>query len=267
MIKITSLPFICKSYLSLGLILVSLSSWGQSLTFNFSNNTVDAENIAQTIVSGGDTFELSVEHVENIDVDFFANGDSIFFVEFGFSTTDPYVISLSRNGEPILFSLEGIEYDALVEAQVSLVNQSGDFITENVGLDFGFNSLPIENVANATEISLFEIQTENPNAFENIGFTNISVQATETLSLQDNVTSDVVFYPNPSSGLFTINSDITDLNTIEIYDLNGRLVTSIETTGRLDNQTVDMRSVLSQGVYLVTLISTNAAITKRIIVN
>jgi hypothetical protein len=267
MIKITFLQSLKTLFTLVALVLISTVNYAQNLTFNFTDNTVDNQDIAQTIVVDGDSFELTVTHTENIDVDAFGNGDSIFFTEFGFPSTDPYVISLTRNGEPVAFTLFGLEYDALIGTELSLANQDGDLITDNVSINPVYGTLPIENVENATEISAFEIRTEDSAAFENIGFTNISVEALGTLSVDDNAIQLLGVYPNPSNGLFTIDRGTTTIESIQISDLNGRIISTIDTAGGLQNETIDMRSTLAQGIYLVAFTSSSSTLVRRIIIN
>jgi hypothetical protein len=81
-----------------------------------------------------------------------------------------------------------------------------------------------------------------------------------TLSTRDNFLSrNLVIYPNPSNGEFTISFD-SDVNgsdnevKIDIYDLSGRLVYNNRFENRFDrfNQTLSL-SNLKSGVYIANI--------------
>lgn len=57
-------------------------------------------------------------------------------------------------------------------------------------------------------------------------------------------------YPNPSDGLFTIEFDQIPQTPVDIYDLNGRLLTSTRITSNVSN--IDLSS-LEKGIYILNV--------------
>jgi hypothetical protein len=73
--------------------------------------------------------------------------------------------------------------------------------------------------------------------------------------------SEVVVYPNPNDGSFTVYiSDISEGSKIEVTDTNGRLVYSAATSENIQ------LSELPSGFYILTLYSSNEVQTRKIIV-
>jgi len=73
----------------------------------------------------------------------------------------------------------------------------------------------------------------------------------ETSINVDEVTSEFKLYPNPTNGLFTINSDNgSAIQTLDIYDVAGRRVMSVSPQRSIVN--VDI-SELPRGLYTIQL--------------
>lgn len=73
-------------------------------------------------------------------------------------------------------------------------------------------------------------------------------------------------YPNPSNGIFRIQSSIMNFDgTIEITDLAGKIILSHNYIGELNELKMDA-SKLSKGIYLIRLISQDQFITQKLIV-
>ena len=75
---------------------------------------------------------------------------------------------------------------------------------------------------------------------------------------------DVIIYPNPSQGNFSITVPKTMENaTIHVFDNKGRQVYENVATG---SGTFDINAKLEAGVYLVKLTAEKANLTKKLIV-
>lgn len=79
------------------------------------------------------------------------------------------------------------------------------------------------------------------------------------------VLEGVSIYPNPASGNQVFIYTETSLDKIEIININGQLVKSLDPSGAVDN--VYTINELPQGFYLVRLSSGNDAVMKKLIVN
>ena len=87
--------------------------------------------------------------------------------------------------------------------------------------------------------------------------------SSETLSITDEVNNPVDFtiYPNPSNGVFEVQSDVIDYK-LQVYDVSGQLVMDTDSS----IETYDI-SALSKGVYFVKVQSPTGVDTRRLIKN
>jgi hypothetical protein len=86
-----------------------------------------------------------------------------------------------------------------------------------------------------------------------------------TLNTRDYDLADgFLVYPNPTSGLFTIQSfDFSSDATVKVYDMNGRCIQSKNITS--DMTQIDLSNV-TEGVYFVNYSSSDRSETKKIII-
>jgi hypothetical protein len=91
------------------------------------------------------------------------------------------------------------------------------------------------------------------------GQSSTILQVTPCVDLPEKATIDYSIYPNPTEGSFTIITDV-DFDTIELRDLNGRLIQRIAA-----NELIDV-SGLSAGVYIIELNDSGQHYTERIII-
>ena len=96
------------------------------------------------------------------------------------------------------------------------------------------------------------------NTVDDIGSHNGS-----TASLADNLLSDIKIYPNPANGN-TIYIKTTNNTDVNIYNVLGKMVKSIEITAQKNN--IDI-SNLSKGIYIVKMTVDNISLTKKLIKN
>jgi hypothetical protein len=84
---------------------------------------------------------------------------------------------------------------------------------------------------------------------------------TPSVSIQTILNQQLVVYPNPSSGQFTLYSESP--MDISIYNLEGRQVAALrhEGTGKL---AIDAQA-WTKGIYFLTAISAQGKITKRLV--
>jgi hypothetical protein len=88
----------------------------------------------------------------------------------------------------------------------------------------------------------------------------------ESLGTETFAASRFVVSPNPTSGIFNINSkDHLDIKTVSLTDMNGRVVkqTSFEAITNVQMNISD----LATGVYMMKISSTEGSVTKKIIKN
>lgn len=80
------------------------------------------------------------------------------------------------------------------------------------------------------------------------------------------LSSAVDVFPNPSNGIITIKNAGVSLMSVMVTDVNGRKVAQYNLEGTRNDKSLDLRSRLSSGLYLLTIASDNASIVKKIMI-
>jgi hypothetical protein len=88
-----------------------------------------------------------------------------------------------------------------------------------------------------------------------------------TLDNQEFDLKNIAIYPNPSKGIFTVSMGATSLESIEVYDLTGKIVYAKNEFQANQYQTTLDLSTVTSGIYFVKIESQNQSVTKRIIKN
>jgi len=121
------------------------------------------------------------------------------------------------------------------------------------------------------------IQIDNPNGVYNVSVTHkntltngnqvfslIATGPITNLSTLNNSLSSIGMYPNPANDIVYINHNEIILDVINVTDMNGRIVLSVNPT---NNFTTIQTSTLNTGIYLVNLIGSGISETKKLIIN
>lgn len=146
-----------------------------------------------------------------------------------------------------------IKAPGLATAGVTIPGSSS--ATDPLEVDFFTSSGSTSTTANASSTSA---------TFDNLV---IRASATDTLLENANFASTVDFsvYPNPSNDVVNIsNSTNAIISTIEMTDLNGRVVKNVSLNATEGQVNI---SDLSTGVYMMNVSSDQGSITKKIIKN
>lgn len=86
---------------------------------------------------------------------------------------------------------------------------------------------------------------------------------TTSISLIESSKNNFSIYPNPSTGVYSVETiDQAIINKIEVHDLTGKLVKSIQSSTK--STTIDLTN-FQKGIYIVTIFSNNTS-TKRTVV-
>ncbi|HRE77419.1 MAG TPA: choice-of-anchor J domain-containing protein [Flavobacterium sp.] len=86
---------------------------------------------------------------------------------------------------------------------------------------------------------------------DQFGFAIDDFQVTTTLSTQDFFANNLKVYPNPTKDILNLSSSTTLINSVEVTDLNGRIVKSFNLNGIA--QTELNVSDLTSGMYFVSV--------------
>lgn len=83
------------------------------------------------------------------------------------------------------------------------------------------------------------------------------------LGVAENENFSVSVYPNPSKNTFTVDAGVNAINSLEIVDMNGKIISSIEGN---NTATLTVDHQLENGVYLVRIVSGSSTKIQRIVV-
>jgi len=85
---------------------------------------------------------------------------------------------------------------------------------------------------------------------------------TNGISQYSNLTSQTSIYPNPSTGIFTIETNAGTKQNMQIFDVNGKMVLTQTITGKTN---IDA-SALPAGVYNISLSNNEGVTNKRLLI-
>ncbi|MHB8259923.1 MAG: T9SS type A sorting domain-containing protein [Bacteroidia bacterium] len=94
--------------------------------------------------------------------------------------------------------------------------------------------------------------------------TSVLLNCTATTSIDQftNNSIETNIYPNPNNGSFVIETNAATKQTVQVYDVNGKIVLSQTINGK---STIDASS-LSEGMYNINIISNEGIVNKRLII-
>lgn len=239
----------------------------QNLNFTIDTAVDNGTSITETISIGADTYVLTVFHSGNEELDDIGGGDLVFFLS-AIDPLTPYTLSIKKNGEFINFKLNSIDYDTLGQGTIALANQNNEEISEPTTYNVGFGTLFISNPSNGFDITEIKIIPTGVLDLNNFGFHNINVDILDTLGMDESSLLDtqVRIFPNPSNGDITIKNSNIALENAVVTDLNGRVIVSYNLNGIIGNQDLKMNSLLSNGMYLMTISSENGSTIKKVVI-
>lgn len=192
--------------------------------------------------------------------------DASFFVN---NNTDLVNTAFTFTGEVISNNLD-TEY--VEKAFIRIFDGSFNLLREiTADLNPGIFSLFYDNSEGAAGVNVqygFNMvgRNVNPQPAFDAGYDALgSVVVTQaTLSLNDFDKDAFVLYPNPVQNILNVENNQSVIQEVQLYDLTGRLLTSIRPDRTFAN--VDF-SNLSNGIYLLRVTSDDKTITKKIIKN
>ena len=156
-------------------------------------------------------------------------------------------IDLSLNSKLKIVELEN---NQLIAMNIRNTNNTiiTDFdVTNNPSLICIFVDEAIYSKENWTNVDITSHFVNNQEECDAIGLDDLDVQQTFTI------------YPNPSTDIFTIKTDIP-FYSIKIYNAMGKLITNLP---KQDTYNV---STINSGVYTLQILTKNNTITKKIII-
>ncbi|MDH7445467.1 beta strand repeat-containing protein [Aquimarina sp. 2201CG14-23] len=172
------------------------------MNFTIDAATDNGTTITETIVDGGDTYVLTAASSNDAQLFDLGGGDQIFFTAVD-GSLPPWVVSITRNGSPVSFTLNGLDYDTVAAGNISVENQDDNTIAASANYS-GSGAITITNTSNATNISSFKITPGDSDDLNDFGFHNINVTFPAADTTQPEITS--VDRQNPTAS--TTNADV-----------------------------------------------------------
>ena len=103
---------------------------------------------------------------------------------------------------------------------------------------------------------------ESPSFFALAYMDNVQFYKTQT-SLDDHtLASTIALYPNPTTGLFVVECKGSDIRSVEVYDVYGKMLTRVDGGG--DRMELNLGRY-APGMYLVRVYSEKGTVTKRVV--
>lgn len=255
--------FSCLVFLSSNFML------SQTINFTIDSATDNGTSITESIVSGPDTYILTISHPGNEEVLDLGGGDKAFY-HSAIDPLLPYSLSLTKNGNPTNFMLNGIDYDTVEAGVITVNNQDDDEIAAAKNYSVGAGAITITNTTNAADITGVKIIPSDADDLNDFAFHNISVDVLNTLTSNTikKFNNNITVFPNPSNGIFTIRHNNTVLKSIYIYSSAGDIVFYQNfSEAIIKKKQFNINSILASGVYLIEIISKKErSIIKRIVI-
>ena len=92
--------------------------------------------------------------------------------------------------------------------------------------------------------------------------TEVITFTTTVDGINDYILSNTVLYPNPTTGLLTISNEQAAMNNVNIYDVYGKLLMSVEVNGNV--ATIDA-TTFAAGIYFAQIATEKGVVTKRFV--
>jgi hypothetical protein len=90
---------------------------------------------------------------------------------------------------------------------------------------------------------------------------SLDVTVNQSTGIKDLVDAGIKMYPNPTSGMIYIESENTEIESIQVFDITGTLVLEVSD---LEKQQIDLSGYM-QGVYIIKINTKDESFTSRII--
>ena len=177
----------------------------------------------------------------------------------GSDVTITYYVSNFQNASTTTGSLDFTVGDAQNAAAQTTV------LLSETGLNIAaFTQKTVSFTPPTTGIYYFGFRNFTPTATGTHALIIDNFSVTEVLGIDEALQANFSVFPNPAQNTFTIsNSMDAAIQAVELSDLNGRNIKSIKLTNATETQ-VNISDV-SQGVYMLKIISDKGTLVKKII--
>ena len=174
---------------------------------------------------------------------------------------------------PMIASFETLVITTEPKYTVTFNIDDGTSPLENAGIKIDGETLITDNLGTTTielesqnyyytvEMDNYDVYTGNVVVDKSSEIVNITMTLT---SIIDDGNSNISIYPNPTTGIFTINNEQLTINNLSILDITGKIIYNEQFTMHNEQLTIDI-SNLPVGVYFIKIQTDNEIITKKIV--
>jgi len=200
------------------------------------------------------------------------NGDATFVANYAMNTgvARTAIITFSTSSLPdIQATVSQAAFSATLQVTPSSANATVSAGTKDFEVISNVDWTVVSNqswctltnasgTGNATVTANYELNTEYARTATltfsgtNVSDVNVTINQDAFLAINDATKSELNIYPNPSNGIFTIESNLVNVD-FNITDVTGRIVFS----GKLNNVTKVDLSALAKGTYILKIESSN----------
>jgi hypothetical protein len=173
-------------------------------------------------------------------------------------------IAIDMNGGQ---SLDSIFYDAMNNQikYVDYLQQGNSWVFSNMQTDeymYNNNNSIIEQIE-----FIYHSGATLPNDGYKVVYSDFNTYSIPTTTGISNSTSEstLTLFPNPNNGVFKLSGSLTQMLKIEIYNLLGDKIATIDKSDLPDSKEINL-SAAPKGLYFVKLYETEKVQTKKIVV-
>jgi hypothetical protein len=215
------------------------------LTVNYSNTGTDVQTACDSLVwIDGNTYYANNNTVTHTLTNV-AGCDSIVTLDLTVNTVD---VSVTVNSITLTSTLSGASYQWVdcANSYAVIAGETNQSFTPTVNGDYAV----IIDDGTCMDTSLC--------------YLIISVGIND-----DEINSAIVIYPNPTSGLITIEGE--DIEVVEVFDISGKSIykTVIERSGAMTQSPIKMLNIdlstYSKGIYLVNVKTNSGVVVRKIV--
>ncbi|MEM7085329.1 MAG: M12 family metallo-peptidase [Bacteroidota bacterium] len=231
----------------------------------FGNATITAAD-----VDGGSYDDMGIVTYE-IDISSFTC-DDIGVNDVTLTVTDGdglshFCVALVRvedNSEPTVSDCPADETVSVNEGDTYTLPDYTTSVTAEDNCDYTLSQSPEPDTELSVGVYTITITAEDPTG--NQGDCSFELTVDEILGTNDNsLNANITFSPNPSSGILQLSNPLgMELERFSVYDLTGRLMTSVDLSEMGTEMTIDLSS-LSTAVYMIVIDSGTEKATRQLI--
>jgi len=258
----------------------TLNAYSQSIVFPITNASVSGGTLTEEVIVNNDTFRMKAQHTETRGATIFNDmGNFMFFWTFqNFpSQTKSWTITLEKNGSPVNFDLNSINYksfDPFSTHSFNIRNNNSAIITDNHSVPSQTSgTFPIDSAANALNVSSVEIEGLTIGATAIVDIDDIDLTVSNITGIEDIPESDLAqieLYPNPASDRLNV-TNIPKWENINIRIINslGKVVLNMN-ENEINNGSEILELKLDEelnGIYFLKIAGNQNEITKKFILS